>query len=154
MFNKKKPNEYYATLDKIKTLMHENHISLNDLKGKGNVMVPVSIFKSNYSPLGCLCIYFKDKKGLTFSEVGKLLNRDARTIWLTYKKNKTIRTKLKEDFNLMIPTKIFSNRKLSVMENLTKELKDQKGFRFVDIAKYLGKSPKTIWCFYNRAKKK
>lgn len=153
MFKKGESNKYYATINKIKNLMRENNISIHDLKND-EIIIPVSIFQSDYSPLGSLCIYLKDFKKMGFTQIAKLLNRNPKTIWLTYKKNNLIKGKLKEDFSLVVPAKIFSNRKYSVMENLTKELKEKKGFRFVDIANYLGKSPKTIWCFYNRAKKK
>jgi hypothetical protein len=37
--------------------------------------------------------YLKDEKGLRYSEIGKLLNRDQRTIWTVYSRVKKKRIK-------------------------------------------------------------
>ncbi len=141
---------FYHAVESIRKIMRENNLSFNELKSALNneIVVPVSIFKSGFSPLGALVVYLKDKKGMNFSEIAKALNRSSKTIWATYKKNKK-RSTLREEYSLTVPLSIFSDREHSIMENLTIELKDKKGMRFVEIARCLNRSPKTVWCFYH-----
>jgi hypothetical protein len=54
-----------------------------------NVWLHVSIFTDkNLGPLEAIVIYLKDQSKLTFNEIAKLLNRDNRTVWAVYHKNK------------------------------------------------------------------
>ena len=48
------------------------------------VFVPISIFENtNLTILESLVIYFK-QKGMKYSEIARLLNRDPRNIWTIY----------------------------------------------------------------------
>jgi len=114
-------------------------------------LIPISIFRSKCGPLGALIVYLKKRKGLRFSEIARALNRDQRTIWTTYNRAKACKPRL--DFSHMVNLNIFGNRKLSIMENLVLHLKE-KGLRLIEISKMLGRSNKTVWCFYHRALKK
>jgi hypothetical protein len=155
MEKRERGNIFFSAVDSIEKIMKENSMTIGDLNAalSSEIIVPVSIFKSGYSPLGALIIFLKEK-GMTYSEIGKLLHRDSRTIWLTYKKNIKKKITYEKNYQFAVPVGIFSDRNFSVMESLVKELKEIKGIRFVDIAKIVGKSQKTIWCFYNRAIKK
>ena len=53
-----------------------------------------------------------------------------------------------------IPLSIFSNDKLSSLENITKFLKENRGKNFSQIGQLLSRDPRTIWTTYEKAKKK
>ncbi len=141
---------FYHAVESIRKIMIENNLSFNELQSALNndVIIPVSIFNSGFSPLGALVVYLKDNKGMSFTEIARALNRSPKTVWATYKKNNK-NNNFHEDYSIAVPLSIFSNRKHSIMENLTRELKDKKGMKLVEIARCLNRSPKTIWCFYH-----
>ena len=61
---------------------------------------------------------------------------------------------MKNEEDILIPIKIFSNRKLSVLENLTIYVMNRFNMKYHDIALLLGKDDRTIWTVVNRARKK
>jgi len=60
------------------------------LTQKGSIFsIPIEILKNRQlGSLQAIVVWLKDEKGLGFSEIGKLLSRDNRTIWTTYHKAK------------------------------------------------------------------
>ncbi len=140
-------------IQEIIKLKNQNKISEDGLSEIFNeeILIPVSIF-SNSSPLESLVKYLKENAGLRFIEVAKLTKRDQRTIWATY--NHIIKKKINLRINskILIPVSIFSNRKLSVLENLILYL--NKNFTLKQISLIINRDYKTIWTCYNRSKKK
>ena len=59
-----------------------------------------------------------------------------------------------EKTSLAIPSYIFRNRDLSVLEAITVYLHDKKGMKYAEIARLLNRNDRTIWTSYQRAKKK
>lgn len=59
-----------------------------------------------------------------------------------------------EKSSLALPTSIFKNRELSVLEAITVYLKDKKGLTYAQIARLLNRNDRTVWTSYQRAKKK
>jgi len=55
---------------------------------------------------------------------------------------------------LSIPSSVFQNRNLSVLEAMVVYLKEDKSLKYSEIAKLLNRDDRTIWTVYNRAKKK
>ncbi|RLE42096.1 hypothetical protein DRJ48_04260 [Candidatus Woesearchaeota archaeon] len=158
MQEKRGAQELCEDISVIQNILTKHHLTLDNLKllleRNQQLSVPVSIFKTNVGPLAALCVYLKDYKNQSFSEIAKLLNRDQRTIYTTYAKYKPHVKHLDQGGKLHIKIEIFSNRKLSIMENLVFYLKDTLGLRLVEIASMLGRNNKTIWCFYHRALQK
>lgn len=72
-----------------------------------SIVIPSSIFQDReLSVLEVMVEYFKEKKGMKYAEIGRLLNRDERTIWTAYKRGNEKRragkgkgTKTKRDKN-------------------------------------------------------
>jgi IS30 family transposase len=62
-----------------------------------------------------------------------------------YKHQKSIRS---------IPLKLFSNRKLGVLEVIVKYLKENQNLPYNEIASLLNRDDRTIWTSYNKAIKK
>lgn len=56
--------------------------------------------------------------------------------------------------DILIPSSIFKDRKLKVLEILVEWLKDEKNLSYHEIAVLLNRNDRTIWTVYNRAKKK
>lgn len=121
------------------------------------VELPVSIFdNTQLSALETICKYLKEELNLRYSEIGALLNRDQRTIWVTYnkaRKKRAVGLEVK-DSEYKIPVSVFTDRKLSVLEALVSYLKDNYGLRYVEIGKLLNRDERNIWGVYNKAKKK
>lgn len=142
----------------ILSILERRHWNIEDLKklleSQKPLGIPVSIFNSKASPLGALCIYLKDFKGLNYSRIAELLCRDPRTIWVTYRREKPHATDITINTDVMVPIEIFAKRQLSVMEGLVLHLKQQRCMRLSDIAKLLGRSSKTVWCFFRRGLEK
>jgi Mn-dependent DtxR family transcriptional regulator len=63
------------------------------------------------------------------------------------------REKIK-DKELTLPSSIFRDRDLSVLEAIAEYLKDKKNLRYSEIAKLLNRDDRTIWTAYTRAKEK
>ncbi|HLD04640.1 MAG TPA: hypothetical protein VJG90_02875 [Candidatus Nanoarchaeia archaeon] len=55
---------------------------------------------------------------------------------------------------LSIPTKIFQDRRLAVLESIVLFLKEEQELSFHEIAILLNRDDRTIWTVYNRVKKK
>ncbi len=60
----------------------------------------------------------------------------------------------KEANSVLIPVSIFSSRKTSPLEAAVRYLKENKGMRFCEISKALGRDQRTIWATYSNATKK
>ena len=118
------------------------------------IYIPLSIVRHE-SSLESIVLYLKDRSGLRFNEIAKLLNRDQRTIWVTYSnvKRKGVVLNIGVD-SLNIPLSIFVSRKLSMLESIVLYLKSHHDMSFVQISSMLDKNYRTIWTVYRRAMKK
>lgn len=123
---------------------------------KEEIKVPVSIFKTKkLSMLGLTVKYLKEELNLRYSEIGKLLNRNERTIWVTYSKAIIkFPSKLKIAKGFSIPIDVFSQRKFSILEHAVGYLKEEHSMKFSQIARILKRDDRTIWTCYHRLKQK
>ncbi len=69
-------------------------------------------------------------------------------------KKNVVETKEKKTSCLMVPVKIFRNKKIGVLESLVEYLKDKENMRFSEIAKTLDRHYNTIRTSYVKAKEK
>jgi len=129
-------------------------ISMYD--GPGETKVPLAVFSGRLSPLEALVAYLKENKGLRFSEIASMLNRDNRIIWRTYHQAKDKGKISLDDVKneLFIPVSIFKNRKLSVLENLAIFAKEELSISVKSLSLLINKSQSTVWTAYSRAQKK
>ncbi len=120
------------------------------------ILIPVSIFIKELSGLETICKYLKENLKLKYSKIASLLNRDHRTIWITY--NNSIKKKkelfIVKETPYLIPISLFVNRKFSVMEILVSYLKENYSLSFAQIAELLQRDQRNIWTIYSRYKKK
>lgn len=55
---------------------------------------------------------------------------------------------------IFLPTGIFKDRDVSVLEAISEYMKDSMGLTYHEIAVMLNRDDRTIWTCYNRAKQK
>jgi len=121
-----------------------------------SIQVPVEIFGTELSPAEALVKYLKDYEQLTYSEIGKILNRDQRGIWGAYDRATKKQTSSFQvhPSELLIPIEIFQDRDYPILEKLVVYLKDEQKIPVKQICEMLDKSKSTIWTVYKRARRK
>jgi hypothetical protein len=120
------------------------------------IAIPINIFCSGLGSLEAITKYFKENLGFTYAEIADILNRDARTIWGTYSKS---REKFPEVFvqdygSIQVPSSLFRNRELGVLEALAFYLKQDLGLKYCQIAGLIQRDDRTVWTAINRARRK
>ena len=154
--------EIVKTILKIEEIKEKYKLSTKEIleaireeEKKERRVVPVSIFTENIGALETLVKYLKENLGFSYHEIAKLLNRNDRTIWITYRnavEKKKEKIKIKPT-KLFIPILTFADRRLSILESLVSYLRKQ-GFTYTKIAKLLNRNQRNIWTIYSRARKK
>jgi len=148
--NKKDLLEISSTLvSAIKHKVGENEFD----KAIKLTKVPISIFCKELSALEAMVKYLKENLKLRYNEIAKLLNRDERNIWTTYKNaSKKMPNRLKAlQTHIYIPVTLLHNKKLSVLENIVSYLKENKNLTYKTIAGILKRDNRTIWTVYHRS---
>jgi len=84
--------------------------------------------------------YLKEEKKLSFEDIVRSMLEEP---------------KVEEEIQeIIIPTYIFDNDKLSCLEAVVKYLKEEHNLRYYEIAKMLKRNDRTIWTTYANARKK
>ena len=126
-------------------------------KESREVLIP-NIFTRELSVLEVIIKFLREDKNLRYSEIAKLINRDPRSVWLTYKRAiKKRKEPLIIDESLRIPISIFSNKEflgLSPLQVITFYLHDHQKLSFSRISSILKKNYTTIYTSYSRAVEK
>ena len=137
---------------KINYFIQAEDVSLSDSK---EIFIPLSVIK-HHSSLEAIVLYLKDIYSLRFNEIAELLNRDQRTIWVTYAnaKKKKIVLDLHNSSTLTLPINMFTSRTFSVLETIVFYLRTSHNLTFNQISGLLNKNYRTIWTVYRRALKK
>ena len=111
------------------------------------IFIPLSVLKS-HSALQSIVHYLKDAHKLSYVQIARILNRDQRTIWVTYHAKKIDYT---VDDSLMIPVSIIARRNLSVLESIVFYLITAEGLSIIELSRILGKNYQTVRTVYKRA---
>lgn len=119
-----------------------------------NIFLPATLFSSNLSPAEAIVLYLKDTRGMKFSEIAKLINRDERSLWGNYNRAKSKGELVVEKTPYLIPLELFQDRSLSVLEHVVLYLKDNYGLNLQTISKLLNKKSTTVWSVFTRVKQK
>lgn len=122
------------------------------------IAIPTFIFKDrSLAILETIVKFLKEKHTLTYHEIAVLINRDDRTIWTAYhraKKKQKKPQKITKKPTKNIPTAIFKDRSVSVLEAVVRFLKEKHNLSYHEIAVLLNRDDRTIWTVYSRVKKK
>ena len=97
--------------------------------------------------------YLKENIGLSLHDIASLLNRDERTIWITYNNAREI-SRLDLSSKVKVDVIIFADRKFSILENLVYYLIKEENYSLQEISKLISRDYKTIWTLQKRAKEK
>jgi len=107
------------------------------------------------SPLECIVKFLKENCSLSYRAIADSLQRDHRTVWVTYRnaaaKQKgplTIGTP-----SIHIPVSVLCSKR-TIFESIVVYLKDAVKKGFHDIGILLQRDERNIWATYHRAKKK
>lgn len=117
---------------------------------------PLSLLTlNNLSTLESVVKYLRENKHLCYKEMAKKLNRNPSALAVTYKQARTKHEALITEFDssIMIPFAVFDRKELSVLECVIFYLQNQ-GRKQSEIARLIGKDPRTIWTIQSRIKKK
>ena len=121
---------------------------------KDDILIPVSVFSSQYGPLESVVKYLSEKKKLSIKEIALRLNRSDRTIWATYYAAKRQAILIPTKSRIIIPLSILSKESSSILESLVYYLHDFHSMRFIDISHLINRDIRTVWTCYNRYMKK
>jgi len=138
------------SFEQVISILKKRNISLKEQK------VPISIFQNQkLSALETITKYLKEYKKLNYKQIANSLNRNHGSIAVTYRqaKKKCVNT-LIINSKKNIPLNIFSNEKLSVLENIVFYLKNKSNMKYCEIATALCRDQRTIWTVYKRAENK
>ena len=132
---------YYETENRVK---EEEFVEFNPT-------IPLTIFSSELGALEATSKYMKENLGLSYHNIGKLLNRDERTIWTAY--NKAI-GKQKEiievnEKDLSLPLSIFNNRELTILESVIIYLR-KKEMKYSEIGKLINRDQRNVRGIYKK----
>jgi len=144
-----------ATL-KYKHFMTDDEIATMFQPSEQGTNIPLSILANGeLSALESICRYLKEK-GYRYSEIAKLLNRDQRTIWVTYHNSikKQKEPLLVPESKYTLNPSIFQDRNLSILEAVVRHLKDTHNLRYVDIAGLINRDERNVWDLYHKAGQK
>lgn len=125
------------------------------LQQRGELRVPVSLFAAKLSPAEALVKYLKEQERLRYADIARLLNRDQRGIWCTYRRaqRKLPGALAVPPSSHTVPVSRFTDRTLSILEHVVRHLHDQ-DIAHKDIAQLVNKSPSTIATVHSRARRK
>ena len=141
-------------LDHIRKEIHE---FLEQKTKSDKTDIPSYVFNETLSPLESIIKFLKEGfEELNFRKIGKLLNRNEKSIWLTYKRATTkMPTPFKpEETKFFIPLQIISTRKYSVLESIVKHLKEHYELSYHQIGELIKRNERTVWTVYKRSKQK
>ncbi len=136
----------------LDSLISKGILSESDIDQELNLSnsIPTYIFTKDLGILESTVKYLKQEQNLKLSKIAKLINRNPRTIWSTYRKSIKKQDYQKKDKFIIIPISVFSNRAFPPLKSLVKYLKEECSLRYSEIAGLISRDQRTIWVTYNR----
>ncbi|MBN2881616.1 hypothetical protein JXM83_06225 [Candidatus Woesearchaeota archaeon] len=123
----------------------------NSLVSKNELIIPISIFASGFSPYESIVKYLKENLNLRHKEISQYLGKSESSVWTTYRNSQKRNLSLKLDFSCVMPLSSYV-LKNSVLENVVMFLVDTQGMKIKDVSVLLDKSLSTIWTTYNKVR--
>ena len=120
------------------------------------VLLPVSIFSSSgLSALEAIVKFLRENEEVGNAAVAKILGKSPANTWITYRnavKKNSGKLSVGE-VKVFVPTHIFDS-KLSVLESISKYLREEYSLSYAEIGRLLGRNERTIWTVCQRAERK
>ena len=144
-------------IDKVSSTYHVSPRDVIKLLSKPEDSIDAAAFSNKrLAPTEALVKYLRENKYNKLSDIARFLKRSQNTIQTTYS-NAQAKQAERITFaasGVKVPLSVFSNKKLTVLESLVRYLREEENMTNKEIAKLTGKSNKTIWTVYERAKVK
>lgn len=123
---------------------------------KQYITIPVTSFSKELGALESTVAFLHDTHHLSFSEMGKMLNRNPRTIWTAYSKSKekVPFALVPRQTSVQIPLYLLADRKHTIMEIVCSILKEHYGLTNHKIATHLHRSDSFVWITLRRHRQK
>jgi hypothetical protein len=154
----KKEDKLLILSSLLENLHADNGLNEKELMGlynktviKTKAEIPLSIFVSGLTPTQAVVKFLRENCKFKLVDVSQMLNRDQRGIWCSYDKVKRKKSLVKEGFQ--VPVEIFSDRRFSVFESLTKYLSELNYSTF-EISKLLRKKKTAIQNTLSKVRRK
>lgn len=127
---------------------------------ENKILIPISLFKQE-KPLTAVVTFIIENHKLSYTQIGKILNRSTKTIWQAYNNTQTKKEnqkkKISQNFTQYertrfdIPVEYFYKNNLSILETVVTFLKEEHKLTYKKISSILFRDQRTIWTIYNRA---
>ena len=151
-----KDEEYLKFKELYQKLKEKYGFTFEEKIRKEELQIPCTIFSKRISSLQAITKYLVENLEIGLNEIAKETGRTEQGIWQAYNQSKKkIHEKTQPTATKSwIPVKTLSNKKLSVLENIVRYLKEEFGLNYHKIAVLVKRDQRTVWTVYNRAKKK
>lgn len=116
-----------------------------------DILVPVSIFSQNLSPLEALSQFLKKEYSMKNLEISQILCKQPAAIssaLIKSEKKKFIYDKS----SLQMPLRLFNENSSNSILNIVISYLKENGLTLTEIGKVLKRDPRTIWVIFNNAK--
>lgn len=120
-----------------------------------DIEIPLNIFKNDHlSALETIVKFLRENMMFSFKQIATMTNRNPVALAVSYR---NARNKMKDILEirrevLTLPLNILQDRRLSVLENIVKYLKEELNLTYHQIAVMLNRNDRTIWTIYSRVK--
>jgi hypothetical protein len=140
-----------------------------------SAVIPLSIYRQRDIGIMELTVqYMKDRLGYSYTEIARLLNRDARTVWVMYsnaarKSAELAKSASKETVlaaaaaeadrqrqvyrpspEYSIPISVFSDRNLGALQAIVLYLKDTHKLKFAEIGRLMNRDARIICTVFHK----
>lgn len=120
-----------------------------------DVSIPLEIFSKKLGALEALTKYMKENLEMRYSEIGRLLDRDERTVWSSYNKAKgKLGVSFVIESEMYMPLSEFDGSGLTVLEKVVVYLKDNMNKKYSETSEIIGRDQRNIRAVYIKAKSK
>jgi len=140
-------NTHSLSFEELLHLLKERH------QQRTPIMIPSSIFRDEkLGIMESITKYLKEEFKLSYHNIGQLLHRDDRVVWVTY--NNALK-KRKERLlvfepNHWLPLSIFTDISKGPLQSIVAYLKDNTSLSFKQIGDLLARDNRVIWSVYNK----
>lgn len=114
--------------------------------------IPISIFRSKLSSLEAITRFLRQERKMSIKDISRVLARELSTIYNTYSTaQKKMHGRLDtSDKSIIVPLKIFHDRRYAPLESLVAYLKDDRCMTIRQIREIIAKKDSTIRTVYKR----
>ena len=148
-------NKNFRKLKRAYAALKSKYADAAEILHRKELFIPDFIFSKKLSSSEAISKYMVENCGLSIKQASLLLKRTNKNIWYAYNSSKKKLDKFEEKrVKLAIPTAIFQNSNLSVLENIVAYLKDESSLAYSQIARMLHRDDRTVWAVYNKTSKK